>query len=393
MVAGFTISPPTPLGEVTKLSTDTFNEIRRYESVLLSRDVNGAIDELELPDSLLELELFTNMTCHSACKYCYLPRLRNVGTESDSPLELEQFKQILEEAHVMGVRELGLVGKEPALDEKTYPLAHFAANRNIKVGMITDGRLLEEQKDQMLENGIGYVNVSIEPKRIYNELGRGSGEVFDKVIRGYHSIKSSLSAAIHVVVTGTHTPQDIVDLYDLMGEGSALHISPMVPHSHQRRVIPSSLVDLSKVVNCLLEKMEERGGSTLWIRLSPPIWNLHSFFVKNYCGDDLYQDNSGRVFHQTNLGNSTRMIVDGDPRPTYGQTRIRITPFGQLLACEDMSKPNWPTHVENVYNNSGDLQAFWSSKGRKGIVKDETIRLYNSIASEAIKTTNRSIFL
>ncbi|RLG52434.1 MAG: hypothetical protein DRN96_02795 [Thermoproteota archaeon] len=139
------------------------------------------------PPAEAHLELTSK--CNLSCRFCY----RRSWSEELGEMELQHLKAALRELHEAGVKVLWLSG----YGEPTY-YTHFQeavdqASRWFKLGLVTNGTMLEEYSKLIAEK-IRWVVVSIESfTSLYQELREGAS--LAKVREGMRSIMEAASSA------------------------------------------------------------------------------------------------------------------------------------------------------------------------------------------------------
>ncbi len=97
--------------------------------------------------------------CNLHCKHCWV----NEGSFTGETLALEQWKELLTQAKVMGCEYVKLTGGEPLLYDDIVPLYRFAADSFPKVTIETNGTLQPDGFwDALVERKPFHISVSID---------------------------------------------------------------------------------------------------------------------------------------------------------------------------------------------------------------------------------------
>jgi MoaA/NifB/PqqE/SkfB family radical SAM enzyme len=100
--------------------------------------------EAEKKDRLLCLDLEFGVACSLRCQYCY----RNMDSRDiGSPLSLEEWKNLVDQAKKAGVRAVKLIGAgEFFEDPRFFEALDYLLSKKIKVVLFTNGHVLADEK-------------------------------------------------------------------------------------------------------------------------------------------------------------------------------------------------------------------------------------------------------
>lgn len=121
-------------------------------------------------------------TCNLRCRHCYADSKTHWFKEE---LTTEEAKDLIDDLAYMGVPVLLISGGEPLLREDIFELIAYAKKQHIRSTISTNGTLISPQVAQQLKNnGVGYVGVSIDGLGVINDTFRGVKGSFERAIEG-----------------------------------------------------------------------------------------------------------------------------------------------------------------------------------------------------------------
>ena len=121
-------------------------------------------------------------TCNLKCRHCYMDsdsrKYQNELTSSEAKIfidDLAEFK----------VPVLLFSGGEPLIRKDFFELAAYAAEKNIRPTLSTNGTLITREVAQEIKNiGVGYVGISLDGLAAVNDKFRGVDGAFNLAMRG-----------------------------------------------------------------------------------------------------------------------------------------------------------------------------------------------------------------
>jgi len=160
-----------------------------FQGALAGRLLDGDVDTSEVVKSLLqfaqlrEVGVDTNMVCNLACKYCYL----DDRPEAKGRIGGAEWAAYLTPLIAAGCKLIAFIGKEPladeiALDAIRILAKQFDPDRTFRIGMVTNGTLIDKRIERLLSVPLDYLDVSLDSMLATNDAMRGAG-VFERVVR------------------------------------------------------------------------------------------------------------------------------------------------------------------------------------------------------------------
>jgi radical SAM protein with 4Fe4S-binding SPASM domain len=139
--------------------------------------------ELSAP---IRMDLALTFRCQNDCVHCYS------GGPHDTPeLTTEEWKEVIDRVHKIGVFLLTFTGGEPTLREDLPELLRYAQEKGIVTGLITNGRRLKDKEYvQKLEDaGLDFVQITLESHdpTIHDAITRVKGS-WEETVEGIRNI-------------------------------------------------------------------------------------------------------------------------------------------------------------------------------------------------------------
>jgi len=107
----------------------------------------------------LRVDLALTFRCQNNCVHCYAG-----GPHETSELTTEQWKEVIDCLHQVGVFILDFTGGEPTLREDLPELLLYAQNKGMVTGLITNGRKLKDKTyvETLEKTGLDFIQVTLE---------------------------------------------------------------------------------------------------------------------------------------------------------------------------------------------------------------------------------------
>ncbi len=123
--------------------------------------------------------------CNSRCITCNVWKSR-----SENELTTEEVKNALQQLKEIGVKELIFVGGEPLLRNDIGEIIKEAKSLNFQaIIVVTNGLLLERKAEELLDNGVTHIDVSIDAINEANDKIRGIPGYYNKAINGIKTVQ------------------------------------------------------------------------------------------------------------------------------------------------------------------------------------------------------------
>jgi len=146
----------------------------------------------------LRMDLALTFRCQNNCVHCYAG-----GPHETDELTTEQWKQVIDRLHNIGVFILTFTGGEPTLREDLLELLLYAQNKGIVTGLITNGRRLKDKAyvERLEKSGLDFVQVTLESHEAkIHDLMTASRDSWKETVAG---IKNAVKTHVYVTTNTT----------------------------------------------------------------------------------------------------------------------------------------------------------------------------------------------
>ena len=100
--------------------------------------------------------LITN-GCNFKCKHCFVSageRIQNELTHEEKFLAIDKLQKLV-------VNKITFSGGEPLIERHIFEYVTYTKNKNLQVGFLTNGLLLDEQKIEFLTSNVDSLSISL----------------------------------------------------------------------------------------------------------------------------------------------------------------------------------------------------------------------------------------
>ncbi len=148
-----------------------------------------------LPEALT---LFLTHRCNLQCKMCGQWGEGGVTRKQSSAfikeeLDKERMHRLIDDVASFKPN-ITLFGGEPLLYPECPELVKYIKQRGMHVLMITNGSMLENAAEQLVESGLDELNVSLDGARELHDQIRGLPGLFDRIIAGLRKVRDMRTA-------------------------------------------------------------------------------------------------------------------------------------------------------------------------------------------------------
>lgn len=280
----------------------------------MEKQINGKAYIFRAP---LSVQFEITHECNNSCVFCHndLARIHIIT--------LEDAKRIMDELANANVFTVIFTGGEPLLHPELHKMIEYANSLNLEVGLITNGILLEERLEQLLEAGkISRFQISIlgHNSKLHDELVNNPG-AFEKAIKG---LKMAYERGVKVNINTTITKKNIAYVEDISkvvrdNGANSYTVTRYIPVNNNEDEMFPTIKEMNELLRTLIRI--NKAFSAKMLNAMP------------YCSidSDIKREDYKKVL--------TR--CDG------GLTWGTITPLGDLVPC-----PCWQNDCGNILNSS-----------------------------------------
>ena len=121
-------------------------------------------------------------TCNLKCRHCYMD---SDSQKYSDELSTDEAKKFIDDLAEFKVPVLLFSGGEPLIRPDFFELASYAAQKNVRPTLSTNGTLITRSVAQEIKNiGVGYVGISLDGLANVNDKFRGVEGAFNLAMRG-----------------------------------------------------------------------------------------------------------------------------------------------------------------------------------------------------------------
>jgi radical SAM protein with 4Fe4S-binding SPASM domain len=178
--------------------------------------------------------------CNLRCKHCYA----TAGGSMNGELTTDEALNAIDKLAKLGVTILAFSGGEPLVRKDIFTLTNYAAEKGLYVALATNGTLItDETAKKMKENGVRYLQISLDGMRETHDRFRGIRGAFDRTIDG---IRRAVEHGFFVNVSMTVTKfnymdvPNVIDLCERLGVNWFMHYN-FIPVGRGREIVEADL--------------------------------------------------------------------------------------------------------------------------------------------------------
>lgn len=148
---------------------------------------DGHLIKLRSPVSL-NIDLTSQ--CNWRCKFCYVEgNNKPIKSKDFSPYEI--FKEMIDKIADAGVFKINLFGGEPMLNPDFLKIAEYAENKNLDVGMVSNGSLINEGMAEKIKEYMEGCSLSIHGLEMVHDYLTGVRGSYKKSIESIRFLTSA----------------------------------------------------------------------------------------------------------------------------------------------------------------------------------------------------------
>ena len=215
----------------------------------------------------LRMDLALTFKCQNDCVHCYAG-----GPHETDELSTEEWKQVIDRVHNIGVFIATFTGGEPTLRDDLPELLLYAQNKGIVTGLITNGRRLSEKSyvEKLEKSGLDFVQVTLEShKAKIHDLMTASKGSWKETVEGIRNVVSSHIYASTNTTLSKYNASDFLKTMDFIKRlgvaafgCNSLIYSGKASEISQEFVLP--LETLNELLPKIRDKANQSGLKFLW---------------------------------------------------------------------------------------------------------------------------------
>jgi len=178
--------------------------------------------------------------CNLRCKHCYA----TAGKPLEDELTTDEALDIVDKLDRLGVTIIAFSGGEPLVRKDFFEITKYADEKGFYVAVATNGTLInEEMAKKMKENGIKYVQISLDGMRETHDSFRGIKGAFDKTVEGIKNcVKEGFFVNVSMTVTkyNYHDVPAVIELCEKLGVNWFMHYN-FIPVGRGREIVEADI--------------------------------------------------------------------------------------------------------------------------------------------------------
>ena len=306
------------------------------------------------PHFPLQMSFFGNNHCNLACAHCYAD---HVGPRFEN-LSVDAWCNIVNQGLKLGVRIVGIVGKEPIISKSwfqnnTLPmLQHLQRQKKtldgvpLLYGLVSNGtRLDSEIGGQLTSVSIDYLDISLDGNREFHDQVRGTGN-FDRTLKGLRSLPEKLLKRVFISFTMMNgiTTDSILALVQQVEDIGVKHFL-ISPYCTAMRIKEDVLyLDQSTFVDMIERIIDRYQGAMEFLVKTEPLTSkkiMDELVARKHVDlEKLRVDTYGTLFTKIPLSDNGSMCFNWYPVPDISFiNQFRLASNGKVGTCYDMFFP------------------------------------------------------
>ncbi len=173
---------------------------------------------------LSTLYFYMTEGCNLACQHCWLaPKFDEDGSKYPV-MDVEMFRNIIQEALPLGLRQVKLTGGEPLLHPNIYEILNILEEFGLFIWMETNGLLCDEKMaKQIAATEKPFISVSIDGStaEVHNKI-RGLPDAFERSLNG---IKNLIANRVNTQIIFSIMRDNIHQYKEMIGLAASLGVA------------------------------------------------------------------------------------------------------------------------------------------------------------------------
>lgn len=130
----------------------------------------------------------TTRTCNLHCVHCYTD---SDNLKYDGELTTDEAFRLIDELSDFGIPSLLFSGGEPFMRKDLFTLLEYAAKKNVRPVISTNGTLIDRETAQRVkDSGVVYVGISLDGLEEVNDRFRGVQGAFSRTMKGFDNCRA-----------------------------------------------------------------------------------------------------------------------------------------------------------------------------------------------------------
>ena len=207
----------------------------------------------------LRMDLALTFRCQNNCVHCYAG-----GPHETNELNTQQWKEVIDRLHNIGVFILTFTGGEPTLREDLVELQLHAQNKGMVAGLITNGRSLKDKSyvGKLEKTGLDFVQITLEShKPNIHDLMTATKGSWKETVAGIKNVVPTHIYATTNTTLSKYNASDFLETMDFIKElgVSAFGCNSLI-YSGKASAIGKEFALSIETLNELLPKIRDKAS-------------------------------------------------------------------------------------------------------------------------------------
>ena len=201
-----------------------------------------------------KITFLVSNNCNFRCKHCFVC----AGNKKDNEMNKEEKHRAIDKIYELGVEKISFSGGEPLMDKNIFEYMSYAKQKKLKIGFLTNGLMLDDEKIKMLEKlEIDSLSISL----YTNDIIELNQLIYDKYLeKTIDTLKKISKTSLEYKLTIPVSAFNIDDTYkllkliannDLNPKTIRLYIITPVGRAKENRNLCTENMDVTKLLNNL----------------------------------------------------------------------------------------------------------------------------------------------
>jgi len=327
-----------------RMTNSLLNFISSYRRSISALSVSNSLPKSEVENALIDsfgrkhtyLRISLTERCNLRCVYC-MPAdgIKNL-TSKPNLMTLEERIRLIDIFARLGVKKLRLTGGEPTISNQLIEIIKHARtthNGAIKsVGMTTNGLVLSDKLDSLIEAGLTSVNISLDTlnEKKFASITRRDGKGMYKVLASvFKTVAAKLPVKINCVLMRNTNDEEIADFINLTKANVDVRFIELMPFDGNEWDARNFISYME-----VIDRLKNEKGIELVRNLRCDHFNKTDPSNSNSLKDEVDPNDTTKWYrvspdHEGRVGFITSM----SSHFCGGCNRLRVTADGKLKVC------------------------------------------------------------
>ena len=197
------------------------------------------------------IQLHPTRRCNLACAHCYTES----GPRESQSLALALLREVLDDAALLGYRQLAVSGGEPLLYESLPALLQHARSLGLLCTLTSNGLLLSPRRWAAVAPYVDRLAISVDGREATHDALRGQAGALARTLRQLAQPRSTGTPFGFIFTLTQHNVHELEDVVALAVEHGAqsVQVHPLTLHGRARQTLKEARPDGLELLAALVE--------------------------------------------------------------------------------------------------------------------------------------------